>query len=106
MFWEAQALPRNASLMLITAAELPGDYRPWGVREFDVPVAFMRLRPNELNANAWRVACANECAIFLQAAERDAIVPGLQAAFGAGTLVEYTDASGTVLFYRFVMQKS
>ncbi|MBP7689133.1 MAG: glycosyltransferase family 39 protein [Thermoflexales bacterium] len=106
MFWEAQALPRNATLMLITAAELPADYRPWGVREFDVPVAFMRLRPNELNANAWRVACTNECAIFLQAAERDAILPGLQAAFGTGTLVEYTDASGTVLFYRFVMQKS
>jgi hypothetical protein len=101
MFWRAQSLPRNATLMLITAADLPSDYRPWGVREFDLPVAFMRLRPDELSSNAWRVACANKCEIFVQAAEHAAASSGLQQAFGAGTLVQYPP-SGEPQFYRFV----
>lgn len=101
MFWQAQALPRNATLMLITSNELPADYRPWGVREFDLPVAFLRLQPNELNTNAWRVACANGCEIFVQATDRDVILPGLQQAFGAGTPVQYPP-NGEPQFYRFV----
>jgi len=105
MFWEAQSLPRNATLMLVTAAELPADYRPWGVREFDLPVAFMRLRPDDLDSKAWRVACANACVIFVQAAESGAILPSLKTAFGAGTLVQYPP-SGEPQFYRFVLQKS
>ena len=105
MFWHAQTLPGNATLTLITADELPADYRPWGVREFDLPVAFMRLRPDQLASDAWRVACVNECAVFFKAAERAAITPGLQQAFGNGSLVEYADASGAVIFYRFVPQK-
>jgi hypothetical protein len=104
MFWQAQALPRNATLMLITADEVPPDYRPWGVREFDLPVAFMRLRPAELDSKAWRVACANECAIFFKRTEYDAIMPGLGQAFGDGTVVPYTDSNGNEIFYRFVMQ--
>ncbi|MBI5564645.1 MAG: glycosyltransferase family 39 protein, partial [Chloroflexi bacterium] len=101
MMWTAQAMPRNATLMLITADELPADYRPWGMREFDLPVAFMRLRPDELSSNAWRVACANQCEIFVQAAEHAAASSGLQQAFGAGTLVQYPP-SGEPQFYRFV----
>lgn len=100
MFWHAQSLPRNATLVLITADELPADYRPWGVREFDLPVAFMRLRPDQLASDAWRVACANQCAVFFKASEQDAITPGLAQAFGTGTLVEYLDPGGAVSFYR------
>jgi hypothetical protein len=106
MFWHAQTLPRNATLMLITADDLPPDYRPWGVREFDLPVAFLRLRPDQLASEAWpKVACTNECAIFFKAGEREAITPGLQQAFGNGSLVEYADSGGSVIFYRFVPQR-
>jgi len=103
MFWQAQALPRNATLMLITANDLPADYRPWGVREFDLPVAFVHVQPDELNSNpnAWRVACANGCEVFVQAADRAVILSGLQQAFGAGTLVQYPP-NGEAQFYRFV----
>lgn len=106
MFWQAQSLPRNATLMLITADDLPPDYRPWGVREFDLPVAFMRLRPDQLASDAWpKVACVNQCAVFFKANEREAITPGLRQAFGNGTLVEYEDSDGNVSFYRFVPQR-
>ncbi len=106
MFWEAQSMPRGANLMLITADDLPPDYRPWGVREFDLPVAFTHVQPAELDSKAWRVACANQCTIFFRAAERDTIAPFLPQAFGPGTLVEYPDSAGAVAFYRFVVQKS
>jgi hypothetical protein len=106
MFWHAQTLPHNATLMLITTDDLPDDYRPWGVGEFDLPVAFMRLRPDQLASDAWRVACANECAVFFKASDREAITPGLQQAFGNGSLIEYPDSDGNVSFYRFVPQKS
>jgi 4-amino-4-deoxy-L-arabinose transferase-like glycosyltransferase len=106
MFWHAQTLSRNATLMLITAADLPPDYRPWGMREFDLPVAFLRLRPDQLASDAWpKMACVNECAVFFKAGERGAIVPGLQQAFGNGSLVEYADSGGSVSFYRFVPQR-
>ncbi len=101
MFWQAQQMPRGSDITLIQPDDLPDDFQPWGLSEFDLGVAFHLLKPGRLDMTNLRGLCSGECRFFFKASARDAALPRLTQVFGNGSLVAYPDAGGVVQAYMF-----
>lgn len=102
MFWYAQTMPRNSAVVLVASSDVPDDYQPWGLHEFNLGVAFNLIRPATLASNATRVICANGCAFFYRAVDASTVGPELKAMFNTGASTPIPDADGNAQFYRFV----
>ena len=101
MFWQAQHLSRGSDITLIQPAGMPDDFVPWGMREFDLGVAFHLIKPADLESVDLRGLCPADCRFFFVADAYQQVMPYLTQSFGNISPVSYVDANGAIQSYAF-----
>jgi hypothetical protein len=102
VFWEAQALKPGADLTLIQPDEVPDNYMPWGLQQFDLGVNYHLIHKADVPATDWNSLCSTGVCRFVYASsDRDAVYPYLAEALGGRVPTEIRGVDGTVQFYVF-----
>ncbi|HSD85415.1 MAG TPA: glycosyltransferase family 39 protein, partial [Anaerolineae bacterium] len=103
VFWEAQALGPKADITLIQPADVPDNYAPWGVQQFDLSEHYHLIKKADLPATDWNGLCpSGECRFVYVSADRDSVYPYLAQAYGERTPAEIRGADGAVQAYVYV----
>ena len=99
VFWEAQSVPPGTDLTLIQSDDLPDNYVPWGLQQFDLGVNYHLVKKADMPATDWRSLCINGCRFVYASADRDGVYPYLAQTFGEREPKEIRGADGSAQLY-------
>ena len=99
VFWEAQSAPPGTDLTLIQSDDLPDNYAPWGLQQFDLGVNYHLVKKADVPTTDWRSLCTNGCRFVYASADRDGVYPYLAQTFGEREPKEIRGADGSPQLY-------